>query len=145
MERKTGFRVSFWKKHASYFIYLLILFVEVYRLLWVLVLEKWTVYEEKYQFGSTSVSRHNLTKEFGIFQKIKLLFLEKFLLIEKLEQKKKQAISFEQNLFKATLGTDLLARIQKQIKEAEDFNPSKNKKLSKDPSHKEPNKQLLKQ
>jgi len=101
--------------------------IEIYRLLWILVLEIWSMNEEKLQFSNENDLKHDLIKEMSVFSGLKKIFASKLEAMSRNIEKKKVAAQFEKTLMKATEGTDLLQKIQNKIRE-DDFAESPSEK-----------------
>ncbi len=91
--------------------------IEIYRLMWIIVMELWAVTEEKLQFYTDPEYKHDLSKEFVMYQLLKDIYTAKIDRVSKFDERKKSAFAFEQNFSKMTQGTDLLSKIQSKIRE----------------------------
>lgn len=89
--------------------------VEMYRLMWIIVVESWMAIEEEYEYCADLSSRRDLIKEFDIYQSFKEFYLTKMERLVKLEEKKKAAFEFEQDFTDILSDSKMLSRAQARV------------------------------
>lgn len=89
--------------------------VEVYRYMWILVLELWAVTEEKIQFSHDRDYKHDLIQEFAIYQGLKDLYLDKISRIEKKVEMRRQVGELEEDLAKISQKPEVMSKMKSKI------------------------------
>ena len=89
--------------------------VEIYRLMWIVVFEMWTITEERNQFNIEEEYKHEILREFEIYNNFKELVTRKFDRIQNLISKKNQEFEMEQNIIKMAQGMNVIDQIQNKL------------------------------
>jgi hypothetical protein len=89
--------------------------VEVYRYMWIVVLELWAITEEKIQFNQDRDYRHDIVQELSIYQSFKDLYLAKILKIEQNIEKRRKVSELEEDFVKIAQKPGVMSKMKTQI------------------------------
>ena len=89
--------------------------LEIYRYMWIIIMEIWAINEEKQQFNSFKNSQSTMMEEFLIFQKIKELYMSKIEKMEKFNERSIPIPELEEDLDKIAQKPGLMEKMKTEV------------------------------
>ena len=80
-----------------------------------MVLELWAIAEERFQFNIEKEYKHELSKEFLIFDQLKSLYVEKIIKVKELKENIKTEFEGERNMSNILKGMPIISQIKNKL------------------------------